>query len=125
MFLNVAETNHIYISLSRIYMTILMICPMAVLMLLMMPKMYSNRKFNLGIISGSISLFILTIFLLRSQSMIEDDQYMKAMISHHSSAILTSQQAEISNSEVKKLAEEIIKAQKEEIALMKELLNRK
>lgn len=53
-----------------------------------------------------------------------DKQYMKAMIPHHSSAILTSEKANIKDPEVKKLAEEIIKAQEEEIAQMKKVLER-
>lgn len=49
---------------------------------------------------------------------------MKAMIPHHSSAILTSQQANITDPEVRKLADDIIKAQEKEIAAMKNMLNR-
>lgn len=49
---------------------------------------------------------------------------MKAMIPHHSSAILTSKNAEINDPEVRKLADEIIKAQEEEIAEMKALLEK-
>jgi uncharacterized protein (DUF305 family) len=49
---------------------------------------------------------------------------MKAMIPHHSSAILTSKNADIKDAEVKRLSEEIIKAQVEEIKQMKEILNR-
>ncbi len=46
------------------------------------------------------------------------------MIPHHSQAILTSQKADIQDPEVKMLAQEIIKAQEEEIAQMKEILER-
>jgi uncharacterized protein (DUF305 family) len=46
------------------------------------------------------------------------------MIPHHSSAILTSSEADLSDPEVKKLAEDIIKAQEREIALMKRLLEK-
>ncbi len=124
MFLNVAEFDHVYLSLMRFYMTILMIAPMAVVMLLFMRGMYKNQKINIAILAGSFLLFILTFYFVRSQAFIGETQYMKAMIPHHSSAILTSSEAEINDPEVKKLAEEIIKAQEKEIALMKQYLER-
>ena len=119
MFLNITELNHYYTSTTRIYMAILMVPPMAVVMILMMGKMYPNKKMNAGIITASIAVFILTLAALRTQTPINDVQYMKAMIPHHSSAILTSRKANIQDPDVKKLSEEIIKAQEEEIAEMK------
>jgi uncharacterized protein (DUF305 family) len=44
---------------------------------------------------------------------------MKGMIPHHSIAILTSKRANISDPRVRKLADEIIKAQEKEIDEMK------
>ncbi len=122
MFLNVAEFDHIYLSVTRVYMTILMVAPMAVVMLLMMGGMYKNKKLNIGILAGSVLVFVVTLVFLREQTFISDRQYMKAMIPHHSSAILTSENAAISNAETQKLAAEIIEAQEKEIKLMKQLL---
>lgn len=119
MFLNITELNHYYTSTTRIYMAILMVAPMAVVMILMMGKMYPNKKMNAGIMVASIAVFILTLAALRTQTPINDVQYMKAMIPHHSSAILTSKNANIQDPDVKKLSEEIIKAQEKEIAEMK------
>lgn len=124
MFLNVAAIDHIYNSLTRTYMTLLMIAPMAILMMAFMWKMYPNTKVNFGIITVSIILFIATLTLLRTQEPIGDKQWMKAMIPHHSSAILTSENADLKDPEVKKLALEIIEAQKKEIAEMKNHLDR-
>jgi len=124
MFLNVASFSHIYMSLTRIYMVILMVSAMSISMILFMRKMYKDKKKNNVIIICSILIFILTLFLLRTQAPIEDKQYMKAMIPHHSSAILTSENAKIKDPEVKELAENIITTQKEEIAQMKYLLER-
>ena len=123
MFLNITEFSHYYTSITRIYMAILMVAPMAVVMILMMGKMYPNKKMNAGIIMASIAVFILTLAALRTQTPINDVQYMKAMIPHHSSAILTSKKANIQDPDVKKLSEEIIKAQEEEIAEMKAKIN--
>ena len=124
MFLNISEINHYHSSTTRVYMAILMVAPMAVVMMLMMGKMYSNKKLNFSIITGAIIVFAVTLAALRTQTPISDVQYMKAMIPHHSSAILTSQNANIKDPEVKKLAEEIIKSQEEEIAQMKKILER-
>lgn len=122
MFLNVDRLEHVYLSTSRFYMTLLMVSPMALLMLALMPAMYDNKKLNTIIIISSIAVFILSLSFLRTQTLIADEQYMKAMIPHHSSAILVSQEAQLKNPKVKKLAEEIIKAQEKEISEMKQLL---
>jgi hypothetical protein len=124
MYLNVARFEHVYLSLTRFYMTLLMIAPMAVLMLVFMGGMYKNKKLNIGIITGSVLVFILALVFLRTQTFIGERQYMKAMIPHHSSAILTSREADLQDAEVEKLAGEIIRAQEEEIALMKQLLEK-
>jgi uncharacterized protein (DUF305 family) len=124
MFLNIVALEHIYLSATRTYMALLMVSPMALLMLLMMPKMYPNKKWNKLIMAASITVFILSLTFLRSQTFIGDEQYMKAMIPHHSSAILTSQQAELDDPEVKKLANDIIETQKREISLMKKYLDK-
>jgi len=124
MFLNVDKADHIYLSLSRLYMSLLMVSPMAILMLILMKMMYKDKKTNKIIAVISISVFILSLILVRTQTPIGDKQYMKAMIPHHSSAILTSKHADIKDPEVKELSEKIIKSQEEEIAQMKAILER-
>lgn len=119
MFLNVDEIDHVYISLTRTYMALLMVAPMAVLMMLMMGNMYHNKKLNSVIIGSGISVFIVAFIFLRNQTFVSDIQYMKAMIPHHSSAIMTSKHAEIKDPEVKILSGNIIKSQQEEIKKMK------
>jgi uncharacterized protein (DUF305 family) len=71
-----------------------------------------------------VTVFITALVFVRSQTFIGDVHYMKGMIPHHSIAILTSKRASIKDPEVRKLADEIIKAQEEEIAQMKEILKR-
>ena len=53
MYLNVDEFGHVYASLTRVYMTLLMTAPMAVLMISLMGGMYKNKKLNAGIIAPS------------------------------------------------------------------------
>ena len=124
MFLNVDKTSHIYLSTTRTYMALLMILPMAVVMMLLMGKMYPKKRLNTIIILGSIVLFGIFLAGLRKQTSVGDIQYMKAMIPHHSSAIMTSENAAIKDPEVKKLSEQIIKSQKEEITQMEAILER-
>ncbi|XOV65823.1 MAG: DUF305 domain-containing protein [Fluviicola sp.] len=124
MFLNIFQLSHARLSLTRTYMTLLMVAPMAVSMLLFMWKMYENKKLNFLIIGASILVFSASLFGLRKQKMVNDVQWMKAMIPHHSSAILTSTYADFRDPEVQKLADEIIKAQKKEIAEMNRLIKK-
>lgn len=124
MFLNIDKVAHYHTSLTRIYMALLMVAPMAIVMMLMMGKMYPNKKANTLIMMAGVVVFILVLIGLRTQTPIGDVQYMKAMIPHHSSAILVSQNANIKDPEVKKLSLEIIKAQEKEIAEMEALIEK-
>jgi len=124
MFLNADQFDHVMLSYTRHYMTILMIAPMAISMMLFMWGMYENKKWNYAILATSVVVFFLTLGALRNQVGIKDVQYMKAMIPHHSIAILTSERADIKDPEVKKLADDIIKAQRKEIAEMKAMIER-
>lgn len=125
MYLNTYAIDHVYFSLTRFYMTCLGISTMAVIMLLFMLKMYKDKKKNTAILLGSAVLFIGALVLVRMQRpIIGDVLWMKAMIPHHSIAILTSERADIEDPEVKKLAEDIIKAQQKEIQEMKAMIKR-
>jgi len=125
MYLNTYSIDHVYFSLTRFYMTCLGISTMAVIMLLFMLEMYKNRRKNIAILLGSFLLFSSALFLVRTQQpIIGDILWMKAMIPNHSIAILTSERAAIKDLEVKKLADDIIKAQKKEIEVMKVMIKR-
>ena len=125
MYLNTYALDHVWFSLTRFYMTCLGISSMAVIMWLFMRKMYTNKRKNIAILAGSALLFVGALGLVRSQSpVIGDILWMKAMIPHHSIAILTSERADIKDPEVKQLAEDIIKAQRKEIEQMKKMIKR-
>lgn len=124
MFLNVDLFDHIMLSNTRTYMTVLMIAPMAISMLFFMWGMYKNKTKNYLIITVAVVLFIGTLYALRTQTFISDKQWMKAMIPHHSSAIMVSQKAHLKDPEAIKLSKEIIESQKREIAEMKKILYR-
>ena len=122
MYLNTYELDHVYFSEMRLYMTILSTCVMAVVMLLFMLQMLKNKKANISIVLVSILIFAGSFFLMRNQTTIDEVDYMQGMIPHHSIAILTSERADIEDPRVRKLADDIIKAQKKEIKEMKELI---
>lgn len=124
MFLNIERLSHYHTSTTRVYMALLMVAPMAVVMMVMMGNMYPDKKLNTIIIIMSILLFGVILTALRTQTPINDVQYMKAMIPHHSSAIMVSKQANIKDPEVKKLSEQIIQSQEKEIAEMEAMLDR-
>ena len=125
MYLNTYEWDHVWFSLTRFYMVCLGIAAMTIIMLVAMRGMYKNKKKNIAIVLGSIVLFVSALTLVREQkSTVGDVLWMKAMIPHHSIAILTSKRADIKDPEAKKLAEEIIEAQLREIAQMKKIIYR-
>ena len=124
MYLNTYELDHVYFSLTRFYMTVLMIAAMALVMLLFMQKMYTDKRRNALIITGSISVFIAALLMVRSQTFVDDTLWMKAMIPHHSIAIMVSKRADIKDPEVRKLADDIIEAQEREIKQMQQMLAR-
>ncbi len=124
MYLNTYQIDHVYFSLTRFYMTCLGISAMALIMFFFMRKMYQNNRKNISIILGSIVLFLGALVLVRQQKPVGDLLWMRAMIPHHSIAILTSERANIKDPEVNKLAKDIISAQKKEITKMKEMIER-
>lgn len=124
MYLNTYVLDHVEFSQTRMWMALVMGATMALVMLGFMWGMYKNRRANVGIVAGSIAVFALSLWLVRSQETVGDLAYMKAMIPHHSIAIMTSERAHIKDPEVRRLADRIIDAQVREIADMKRLIAR-
>ena len=119
MYLNTYALDHVTFSQTRMWMALYMGAVMAVIMLAFMLGMYRNRTLNIAIFAGSAVAFALFLFLVRSQSTVGDLAWMRAMIPHHSIAILTSERADHSDPRVRALADAIIEAQLAEIAEMK------
>ena len=122
-YVNSYALDHVFFSETRAYMSLLMGAAMAVVMLSFMLAMHKSRRANAAIYGGSAVLFALALWLVRSQSTVEDVSYMKAMIPHHSIAVLTSRRAQIADPRVRELADSIIAAQVREIELMKRLID--
>ncbi|CAN5569719.1 DUF305 domain-containing protein [soil metagenome] len=122
MYLNTYQADHVYFSETRAYMALVMGATMAVIMLAFMLGMYTRTSINAAIFLGSVVIFAGALWLVRSQATVEDISWMKAMIPHHSIAILTSERAKITDPRVRKLADGIIEAQRREIGEMKALI---
>lgn len=116
--------EHFYPNINRAYMALMMVAPMVILMLLVMRSMYRDRRLNAVLYVCFGLLFVASFFLARTQTPVGNEQFLRSMIPHHSSAILMCQQATISDPEVVALCEDIVRAQEREIAQMKEILDR-
>ena len=123
MYLNTYSIDHVFWSETRFYMALIMGAAMAVVMMAFMHKMYPSSAINAGIVGASVLVFTLSLWLVRSQATIGDVAWMRAMIPHHSIAILTSERAQISDPRVRALADGIIETQRREIAAMKALIS--
>jgi len=124
MFLNVDDFAHVYLSSSRLYMCLLMVAPLALILLIVMSRLYSNKTANVSIGVGSVAVFMISLYLLRSQPLTGDVEYLKAMIPRHSSSILASKQARLDNLEVRQFAQKIIESRMHEIEEMQAILQR-
>ena len=122
MYLNTYQLDHVFFSETRLYMALVMGAAMAIVMLGFMRGMYKSRPANAAILVGGVLVFALALWLVRSQATITDVAWMKAMIPHHSIAILTSERAHLSDPRVRKLADQIIESQRREIDEMKALI---
>lgn len=115
---NTFAWDHVRWSEERVYMALLMGAMMAVVMMGFMWKMHATPIVNIGIVLVAVALGALALWLSRSQAFVDDREYMKGMIPHHSIAILTSDRADIDDVRVRQLACEIEQAQRREIREM-------
>lgn len=122
MYSTVLEWEHVRWSQTRFWMALYMGATMAAIMLAFMLGMYKDRRTNMAIFVGAALVYGVAYYAARSQATVGDVAWMKAMIPHHSIAILTSQRANITDPRARELAEEIIEAQRREIAEMEGLI---
>ena len=122
MYLNTYSLAHVYWSQTRAWMALYMGAVMALIMLGYMLAMYRNRAANIAILVVGVVVFSGSLYLLRSQNTVDDVAWMRAMIPHHSIAILTSERANITDPRVRELADAIIATQLREIDEMETLI---
>jgi len=119
MYLNTFAVDHVEYSQTRMWMAVLMGAAMGIVMMGFMWSMYRNTRLNTLIMAGAVVVLVGCLWLVRSQATVGDVSYMRAMIPHHSIALLTRERAHIRDPEVRRLADGIIEAQRREIAEMK------
>lgn len=127
MFTMIWSFGDFFNNLNMLYMALIMAMPMGILMLLMMGMMYPNKKLNFLLYGLFALLFILAFWAMRAQSIVGDRQFVRAMIPHHSGAILMCNRASIRDPEIRDLCFKpngIVESQTREIAQMKAFLAR-
>lgn len=115
--------DHVFRSPTRMRIALYMGASVAVVMLAFMLGMYSKRTANMAIFAGAALGFGASLYPVRSRDTVEDLASMRAMIPHHSIAILTSERAELSDPPVRALADAIIEARRREIDKMKSYID--
>jgi hypothetical protein len=124
MFVMIDRLDSFYNNLNMFYMTLMMVAPMVVLMILAMAHMFKSRATNIALIAVSLTVFFGSLVLIRTQTTIGDRAFLRSMIPHHSGAVLMCGEASLSDVEIVKLCDNIIKSQREEIDQMKAILAR-
>ncbi|MBN8291872.1 DUF305 domain-containing protein [Rhodobacter sp. NTK016B] len=122
MYLNTFAVEHVFFSETRAWMSVVMGAAMAFVMLAFMASMYPSRTINIAIFTGSVVVFAGALWLVRSQATVNGLSYLRAMIPHHSIAIMTSGRAHIEDARVRALADGIIAAQNKEISEMRAMI---
>ena len=110
MYANTYDADHFFWSETRFWMMFVMGAMMMVVMLLFMWGMYKDRTKNFIILGVGAIVFAIALWLVRSQTTVDDTEYMAAMIPHHSIAIMTSERASLKDPRVRELAQAIIVA---------------
>ena len=123
MYAMVYKFVDIYPNLNQLYMAGIMTAPMLILEILFMGAMYKNLNKNV-LMCISIFIFILFLIFIRKQTAIDNKQFLKSMIPHHSGAILMCKNASFDDLEIKQLCQKIIPSQQAEIDQMKQILER-
>jgi len=119
MYAMVDRVVNVYPNFNQAYMAGMMTAPMIVIELVLMRAMYSNRRANVSIVVGSLTLFAACFFAIRSQAGVGDKQFLKSMIPHHAGALLMCEEASLKDPEIKALCEAIRSGQQSEIDFMK------
>ena len=122
MYQLIYSLDHAEFSVNRLLAAFVMGAVMTVVMLGYMWSMYEGTGAKIAVLAGAALLAIALLLVNRSQSLIGDTEFMKAMIPHHSIAINNARKADIRDPRVRKLADEIIASQVREIREMQLLL---
>lgn len=124
MYTMIASLSHFRLNLNNLYMTLMMVTPMAPLMLVLMRHMYPSKRINIVVSATAIVVFALSFWGMRTQMAVSDEEFLRSMIPHHSGAILMCREAAIADPEVRQLCRDIVESQEREITQMEAILDR-
>lgn len=124
MYTMIESVGHLYLNVNNVYMTLMMVAPMAAVMLVSMRSMFQMKNLNLAIGVAAVVVFAVSFLAMRTQAVVGDRQFLRSMIPHHSGAILMCEEASLSDPEIVALCRDIVASQKAEIAKMEQLLAR-
>ena len=124
MYAMIDELSAFYFNINKVYMTLMMVSPMVIVMIVLMSSMFKNKRLNYALIAISAAVFVLCFAAVRKQTAVGNSQFLRSMIPHHSGAILMCRESEITDPEISRLCDEIVKSQREEIDQMKVILAR-
>jgi hypothetical protein len=122
MYQLVYSLDHAMFSLNRFVAALMMGCVMTAVMLAFMWKMYKGTVTKFAVLIGAVALSAGLLVMNRSQALVGDTAFMRAMIPHHSIAINNASKANIRDPRVRRLADQIIESQVLEIAEMNALI---
>jgi hypothetical protein len=111
MYQLVYEADHLIFSVNRLVASLVMGAVMTIVMLGYMWSMYQGVGTKVAVLAGAILVGAVLLYVNRSQSLIGDTEFMRAMIPHHSIAINNARKADIRDPRVREPADEIIAAQ--------------
>ena len=101
-----------------------MVTPMTVIMLFEMRHMLPDRRLNLAIAGLAAVVFLGAFTAMRQQAFVDDEQFLRSMIPHHSMALEMCGHAEVQDPEVVELCRQIVRSQRTEISQMRAILER-
>ncbi|MER8627916.1 DUF305 domain-containing protein [Mesorhizobium sp. M1143] len=122
MYQLVYSWDHVLFSLTRLISSLVMGCVMTAVMLAFMWRMYQPEVAKIAVLAVAIIGGVALLVVNRSQALIGDTDFMKAMIPHHSIAINNARQADIRDPRVRYLADRITRDQVKEITEMQMLI---
>lgn len=124
MFAMIDRAGYFYNNTNMFYMALLMAAPVTLIMLVSMRHMYQNAKVNIALGLACALLAAGSYYAIRAQAGVGDAQFIRAMIPHHSGAILMCREAAIGDLELTQLCKGIIDSQQQEIDQMEAILKR-
>ncbi|WP_363349873.1 DUF305 domain-containing protein [Methylocystis echinoides] len=121
-YLNVYQADHIWLSAGRLWMAVAAGAAVAAALVAFSPDVYRSGPANSVIVAAAITVFAAAAWLVRTQDGVHEMTFLRAMIPHHSAAILMAERAQLRDPRVRELARRIVTDQMQEISEMERLI---